>query len=289
MSWFDSVPVACEHRPVETAPSSAHSVKVRTALVTGANRSLGFETCRELRRRGFHVILTSRDGDKGRAAARELAREGLTVDVYPLDVSELRSIADLAGHLHRSGVVLDVIVNNAGILLDGGTVEVARRTLATNFFGALAVTDALVPLVPPGGHVVMVSSTQGELSCLSPSRRAQFADAGLTREGLIALMHSFVADVARGRLGHPDAGWPPSSSAYRVSKVGMNALVRVLAREFAGRGIRVNAVCPGWVRTMGGPDAERSVEEGTASIVSAAAPADGPTGGFFRDGEPLPW
>lgn len=239
------------------------------ALVTGASRGLGLETARQLERRRFRVIATSRKDAS-----------------HPLDVADEASIAALAERLRREGVALDVLVNNAGISMRGFDAEVARRTLEVNFFGAMHVTDALLPLVRDGGDVVMVSSGMGELSCLSPALRAKLADPKLDCAGLVALMRSFVDAVARGE--HARAGWP--SSAYSVSKVGLNALVRVLARELAVRRIRVNAVCPGWVRTdMGGPQAERDVATGAASIVWAATLEDGPTGAFFRDGERIPW
>jgi NAD(P)-dependent dehydrogenase (short-subunit alcohol dehydrogenase family) len=179
-----------------------------------------------------------------------------------------------------------VLVDNAGVALDGFDAEVARRTIDVNFFGAMNVADALLPSVPDGGSVVMVSSGMGELSCVSRRLRHRLLDPELSRSDLAELMSSFVRDVERGQ--HAEAGWP--SSAYRVSKVGLNTLVRILAREVASRRVRVNAVCPGWVRTdMGGAGASRSVEKGAHSIVRVAALEDGPTGGFFRDGEPIPW
>jgi carbonyl reductase 1 len=256
----------------------------RTVLVTGSSRGLGRETCRELARRGFHVIATSRDPDQARDLAEELTGRGGAAEHHGLDVEDADSIAALAAHLRGRSV--DVLVNNAAIALDGFDAEVARRTIAINFTGALAVTDAILPLMPRGAGIVMVSSGVGGLSDLGPEARARLADRGLTRDALIALMQRFVADVQAGR--HRAEGWP--SSAYQVSKAGLNALVRVLAPELSGRGIGINAVCPGWVRTdMGGSHAPRGLAEGAASIVWAAALTDGTTGGFFRDGAAIPW
>jgi NAD(P)-dependent dehydrogenase (short-subunit alcohol dehydrogenase family) len=255
----------------------------RTALCTGANRGLGLETCRQLAARGFRVLLTSRS-DRGEAAARRLAGEGLAVEHRPLDVTDPGSVAALAAAL--AATPLDVLVNNAGISMQGFDAAVARGTLEVNFFGALRVTEALLPLVPDGGTIVMVSSGMGELAPLAPALRERFTRPDLTRDELCELMRSFIRDVEAGR--HAERGWP--SSAYRVSKIGLNALVRILAPALAPRRIRVNAVCPGWVRTdMGGPGASRAVEKGAASIVWAATLEDGTTGGFFRDGRAISW
>jgi NAD(P)-dependent dehydrogenase (short-subunit alcohol dehydrogenase family) len=248
-----------------------------TALVTGASRGLGLETARQLGARGYRVLQAVRHARAG---------DG---DTWSLDVTDPASVAALAERLVREGVHLDVLVNNAGISLKGFDVEIVRRTLAVNLFGAIAVTDAVLPSVRDGGAIVMVSSGMGELSAFSPALRARFLDAGLTRGALIDLVRSFEDAVQGGR--HVAEGWP--SSAYRVSKASLNAWVRLLARELAPRQIRVNAVCPGWVRTdMGGAAASRSVEAGAASIVWAATHDDGggkPTGGFFRDGHAISW
>jgi NAD(P)-dependent dehydrogenase (short-subunit alcohol dehydrogenase family) len=256
----------------------------RTALVTGASRGLGLETCRQLAERGLAVILTSRSSS-GEAAAKRLGVElGADVRWELLDVADPGSVTALADRLAR--VTLDVLVNNAGISMSGFDAHVARGTLDVNFFGALRVTEALLPRLADGGNIVMVSSGMGELSVYPAVLRERFLDPALTRPGLVELLTSFVRAVEDGR--HVEAGWP--SSAYRVSKAGLNALARILGRELAGRHIRVNAVCPGWVRTdMGGRSATRSVEQGAASIVWAAAAENGPTGGFFRDGRPIAW
>jgi carbonyl reductase 1 len=245
----------------------------RVAVVTGANRGIGAEIASQLAKRGLRVIKTSREPCEGYAT---------------LDVTRRDQIEELAGRVSSDGG-LDVLVNNAGTALKGFDADIARRTLDVNFFGAMHVTDTLLPSMHAAGRIVMVSSGMGELSHVGGALRAEFESPGLTRSSLVALMQSFVADVAAGV--HAQRGWP--SSAYSVSKVGMNALVRVLARELAEdpRRILVNAACPGWVRTrMGGGAAPRTVDEGAHTPVwLALLEGAAPTGEFFRDERRIPW
>jgi NAD(P)-dependent dehydrogenase (short-subunit alcohol dehydrogenase family) len=229
---------------------------MKIALVTGSSRGLGKETARQLEQRGLRVIKTSREDP-----------------AFPLDVTSDASVRALAEKLKSDEIQLDVLVNNAGIAMKGFDANVVKKTLDTNFFGPMRVTDALAPLVRDGGNVVMVSSGMGELSIFGSSElRAFFADVQ-DRQVLVDKVRAFETD---------QRGWP--QSAYSVSKAALNALVRILARELPR--LRVNAVCPGWVKTdMGGSWAERDVETGAKSIVLGALTSE--TGGFFRDGHAI--
>ena len=251
------------------------------AVVTGSNRGIGLEIVRQLVAAGVRVLATSREPAKGHSAAEQLGAEYFTLDVTRDD-----SVEALARHLAGG---FDILVNNAGVSLPGFDAEVARKTLDVNFYGAMRTTDRLLPAMRRDGRIVMVSSGMGELSAVSPELRERFESPRLTRAELSELCESFVRDVAAGT--HTQNGWP--SSAYRVSKIALNAFTRLLARELAPdpRRILVNAVCPGWVRTdMGGLSAPRSPAKGAETPVwLALLPEGGPTGGFFRDQRPIAW
>ena len=232
----------------------------RIAVVTGANRGIGFEIARQLaRQRGIRVVLTARDEAKAREAAGRLKREGLEVDIHPLDVTRDHGIRAIAEWVEKRYGRCDILVNNAGVMLDprGSRVldskaQTYRDTLETNLVGPLRMIQAMVPLMKKNryGRIVNLSSGQGQLS-----------DMG---------------------VGTP---------AYRVSKTALNALTRTLAADLEGSGVLVNAMCPGWVKTdMGGPGAPRTVEQGADTAVwLATLPDGGPAGGFFRDRKPIPW
>src|SRR6267143_4011103 len=181
----------------------------RTALVTGANRGLGLETCVQLREKGFRVILTSREDGKGIAATRKLDPEGRDAVYHQLDITDRGSITALAKDLPGLASRLDVLVNNAGIGSWGADRRQSIRTIETNYFGSRDVTDAVLPFIPSGGRVVMVSSGLGELSTLGRDLRGQFADPSLTRPTLDKLVSSYLAALEAGET--KGAGWP---SAY---------------------------------------------------------------------------
>lgn len=236
--------------------------ETRVALVSGGNRGIGLEIARQLARRGLLVALGSRDADKGQRAAEQLRSEGLELPVIALDVTDAtscqRAVAKVADMFQR----LDVLVNNAGVFLDtsaSGTatsLDVApamvEATLRTNLIGPLMLMQAAIPLMREQGYGRIVNLSSGF---------GQLSEMG------------------------------GSYAAYRMSKTALNALTRTAAADLAGTNIKVNAMCPGWVRTdMGGPEATRSVEQGAETAVWLATLADdGPTGGFFRDAKPIAW
>jgi NAD(P)-dependent dehydrogenase (short-subunit alcohol dehydrogenase family) len=229
-------------------------------IVTGANRGIGLEICRQLAARGAQVILTARDSKAGKAAAGKLPSGGQPVRFHPLDVNDDEGVADLHEFVRKNFGRCDVLVNNAGIIAERDdsilsvTLAAMQATLATNTIAPLRLTQALLPLLRKsqrGGRVINVSSGAGELENFSGS-------------------------------------WSP---AYSLSKAALNLVTRMLAPALAKDGIVVNSMCPGWVRTdMGGSGAPRDVAQGADTAVWLALDAPAKlTGKFFRDRKIIPW
>ncbi len=234
--------------------STDNSAKV--ALISGANRGLGLEVARQLGRLGYRIGLGSRDAAKGVASAEGLKREGIDVAVVELDVTSDQSVEDAVEKIAEHFGRLDVLVNNAGINYDTyhravtAYLDDVHETFETNFFGAWRLAKAAIPYLRKGGRGRIINVSSG---------------AGM------------LADIGEGTPG------------YSTSKAALNALTCILASELRRDRVLVNSVCPGWTATdMGGGG--RPIPEGAEGIAWAATlPDDGPTGGFFRDKQKLPW
>ncbi len=237
------------------------------ALVTGANKGIGFEICRQLGGHGFTVVLAARDQAKVTDAAARLRGEGLDAHGVVLDVTDPASAEAAARWLDERFGRLDVLVNNAGIGPEfvSGTkpsqldLETLRATYETNVFGAFAVTRSLLPLLRRSApsRIINQSSTMGSLGSLSDP-------------------HSPFYGV--------------NLLAYNSSKSALNGQTLAFAKELAGDRVSVNSACPGWVKTEMGTDAApRTVEQGAAIAVKLATMDDPPTGKFLDDGGEIPW
>jgi NAD(P)-dependent dehydrogenase (short-subunit alcohol dehydrogenase family) len=230
----------------------------RIALVTGGNRGIGLEICRQLAKSGIRVLLGSRDSAKGAAAAAELIAAKLPVEVREVDVADDQSIIQCMDWIRRDVGRLDILVNNAGIMVEDADeapeeeIRIVRETMQTNVYGPLLLSRLAIPIMKSRryGRIVNLSSGMGSLTEMGP--------------GYIA---------------------------YRMSKAGINVVTRVLAAEVEGMGILVNSADPGWVKTdMGGRGASRTVYKGAETPVwLATVPEGGPTGGFFRDRKAIAW
>jgi NAD(P)-dependent dehydrogenase (short-subunit alcohol dehydrogenase family) len=239
----------------------------KLALVTGANKGIGFETARQLAKADVQVLIGARDAAKGAAAAAKLKSEGLNVGAIQLDVTDAASIAAAAKQIGTEYGKLDILVNNAGIGVQDGTSKVSeqkletwRKTFDTNVFGLIAVTQAFLPLLEksPAGRIVNLSSLLGSITL------------------------------------HADPKSPIYNykvAAYNVSKSAVNAYTVQLAYELRDSKIKVNAVHPGHVKTdMGGAAAPMELVDGAKSSVSMALiGSDGPNGSFTHLGRTLPW
>ena len=231
----------------------------RVALVTGGNRGIGLEICRGLAELGSLVAMGSRDARAGAEALAELdTKIRGRVTVVPLDVTDATSIADAVNSVQRLGSIAS-LVNNAGVYLDEGVpgltvpIDVVQQTLNTNLIGALRLAQLVIPGMRERGFGRVVNVSSGYGAC-------DGQDGG----GVLA---------------------------YKMSKLALNAMTRVLAAELRGSGVLINDVDPGWVRTrMGGRSASRSPKQGAdTAIYLATLPANGTTGGFFRDRRQIHW
>lgn len=223
--------------------------------MTGGNRGIGLEVCRQLSRRKLRVILTARDEAHGREAQAKLKSEQLEVRFELLDVSSRESIARCAQRLTADRIEVDILINNAGIygtttLLDTSPKD-TDAMLTTNLLGALWCCQTFMPGMNQRGYGRIVNVSSG-LGSITPS--------------------------------------PRGSGPYALSKAALNLMTQLLAKE-ARTDIKINSVNPGWVKTrMGGTGAPRSVEEGADTIVWAATlPADGPHGQFLEDRKIRSW
>jgi len=233
-------------------------INKKIAIVTGANRGIGKEICKQLVEKDVFVILTARDKNTGSEVVHKLDLSGENIIFHQLDVADQTSINNLKSFVNSEFNRLDILVNNAGIYIDGNATSyqidpnIIRTTLETNLMGPIMLCQAFIPLMKKNnfGRIVNLSSGMGA-----------FSDMG--------------------------GGYP----GYRISKTALNSFTKILATDLAGTNILVNTMCPGWVRTdMGGPEASRSVEEGTDTAVwLSLLPDNGPTGKFFRDRKEISW
>jgi NAD(P)-dependent dehydrogenase (short-subunit alcohol dehydrogenase family) len=237
------------------------------ALITGANKGIGLETARQLAQKQIIVLLGSRDKAKGESAATKLKSEGLDVRPFEIDVTNEQSVQKAAERVEKEFGHLDILINNAGVMLDDDkkkvseqSLETWRRTFDTNLFGLIATTQAFLPLLQKSeaGRIVNLSSILGSITY------------------------------------HATPGSPVydfKTAAYNVSKSAVNAYTVQLAYELKDSKIKVNAAHPGWVKTeMGGEGATMEITDGArTSVELATLDNDGPNGAYVHMGKPIPW
>ena len=241
----------------------------KVALISGANKGIGFETARQLAQQGFTVLLGSRDQARGEAAAKKLADEGLDVRPVRLNVTDPGDIEAAAKQIELDFGKLDVLINNAGVMHEGdwsksradsADLKLLRETFETNLFAVVAVTQALLPLLrkSDAGRIVNVSSILGSLTM-------------------------------NATPGSPIYG--AQTFAYNASKAALNMYTVQLALALKDTKIKVNSAHPGWVKTdLGTDSAPMEVEDGAKTEVALATlGSDGPSGGYIHMGETLPW
>jgi NAD(P)-dependent dehydrogenase (short-subunit alcohol dehydrogenase family) len=233
----------------------------KIALITGANKGIGLEIARQLGKKGIVVLLGARDAERGKQAAAQLAKEGLHAEFVQLDVESDAQIQAAAKSIGAKYGKLDILINNAGVADDFGgptTRENFTRTLNINVLGPYAVTEAFTPLLEKSGH------------------------------GRVVNHSSILGSIATLKGGQMDDAFTPG---YASSKAALNMLTVVQSKRLAKKHIKVNAAHPGWVKTdLGGEGAPMEIVDGAKTAVELALIGeDGPTGGYFHLGKPLPW
>jgi NAD(P)-dependent dehydrogenase (short-subunit alcohol dehydrogenase family) len=243
----------------------------KVALITGANKGIGFETARQLGRQGVTILVGARNQERGEEATAKLRDEGVEARFIHLDVDDLATHTAAAQLIEEQFGKLDILINNAGVMPEGAggseakptsqtPLEIYRETFETNFFNTIALTHTLLPLIKKSeaGRIVNLSSILG-------------------------------SNTLHATPGSPVYNF--KVPAYNISKTALNAYTVHLAYELRRTPIKVNAAHPGWVKTdMGGTNAPMELEDGAkTSVALATLPADGPSGAFIHMGESLPW
>jgi len=244
----------------------------KISFITGGNRGLGFQTALQLKDAGVKSVIGSRDRAQGEEAVKKLRAAGADADVLQFDITRPADYQSAYDHFNSHYGRLDILVNNAGIA--GGDfppvgpehtasdvpLDLLHRVFETNFFAQVALTEALLPLIrnSEAGRIVNLSSILGSLTLHASPKSPIYSS---------------------------------KSFAYDASKTALNAFTIHLAWDLRNTKIKVNSAHPGWVKTdMGGPHATMELSEGAkTSAALATLPDDGPTGGFFHLGQPLPW
>ncbi|XP_021748175.1 (+)-neomenthol dehydrogenase-like [Chenopodium quinoa] len=283
----------------------------RYAVVTGANKGIGLEICKQLASHGVVVLLTSRDGKKGLEALNDLIKSGISAEnllFHQLDVTDTMSIATLSGFINSKFGKLDILVNNAGTIgikadfdalkaagfgtssglpdnvaeMMTQTYELAKECLETNYYGVKRTTKALLPLLElsDSPRIINVSSGAGKLKNIPNERikRILGDSESLTEEQVDDILNELMTDFKDGSI--KEKGWPSFMTAYIVSKAALNAYTQILAKK--NPSIIINCVCPGYVRTdINGNTGYLTVEEGGASPVRLALLPHGSSSGLF--------
>jgi len=265
-------------------------LKNYVALVTGANQGIGYEIANALLKEpSLLVLVGARDPEKGQEAVRKLNSQN--AQFIKIDLTNEQTIIDAANHVSKTYGGLDILVNNAGIAWKGDVFneEVARGTIATNYYGTKNVCRHFFPLIRPHGRVVNVSSFIGKLSILkSPQLLQQFTNPNLTVQEIDNLLNKFIEAVKNNT--YKQEGWP--STCYGISKLALNALTRVQFREEKREDVLIFATCPGWCSTAmssyGGPRTAAKGAE-TPAWLALLPPNSNVKPGFYQDKVDVPW